>query len=72
MSQRTGLMILEQGFENSFEKSCFRIRLQETLCHNSLRASGRTAFVNATQKELLGQQLFSKLSKSYDRGFLEA
>ena len=24
--------------EYSFEKSCFRVRLQETLCHNSLRA----------------------------------
>ena len=23
--------------ENSFEKSCFRVRLQETLCHNPLR-----------------------------------
>ena len=33
--------ILEQliggtELENSFDKSCFRIRLQETLCHNSL------------------------------------
>ena len=23
-------------FENSFEKCCFRVRLQETLCHDSL------------------------------------
>ena len=25
----------KQGLENSFENSCFRVRLQETLCHNS-------------------------------------
>ena len=28
--------------ENSFEKSCFRVRLQETLCHNSLGALRKT------------------------------
>ena len=36
-------------FENSFEKSCFRVRLQETLCHNSLRK----AVVPVTLFELL-------------------
>ena len=38
----------------------------------SRNASGTTVFFKATQKELLGQQLFSKLAKSYDREFLEA
>ena len=37
--------------ENSFEKSCFRVRLQETLCHNSLRAL-RKAVVPVTLFEL--------------------
>ena len=44
LGDATGMLVatedgpfLQTRIENSFEKSCFCIRLQETLCHNSLR-----------------------------------
>ena len=52
--------------------SSLPLRRDYPLKSASRKISGITGFFKATQEELLGQQLFSKLSKSYDRGFLEA
>ena len=37
------LLIGGTELENSFEKSCFWIRLQETICHNSFRVALKKA-----------------------------
>ena len=49
----------------------FPLRRDYPLKSASRKAFGTAAFFKATQKELLGQQLFSMLSKSNDRVFLK-
>ena len=64
-------MLIRKNFENlhenRFEKSCFRFRLQEILCHNSLRALRRALRSGAALANIFvgyyEEKLFSEISK---------